>query len=87
MRVTLEGPDDLGNWFVSDEDGNSFTLVECYEDHPTAASMLGWKSPDGIDDEDEIIQDALDWLMEHTGDDFTAPKHVADYFKEMNDDE
>jgi len=86
MQVTLEGPDDLGYWFLSDPDGNSFPLVERHEDHPAGASTLGWITPEGDNDQEQIIQDALDWLMEHTGEDFTAPKQVADYFRDMTDD-
>lgn len=87
MQVTLSGPDDLGYWFLSDQDGNSFPLVERHEDHPAGAAMLGWKTPEGDNDAEQIIQDALDWLMDHTGEDFNSPKHVADYFKEMTDDD
>jgi len=87
MQVTLMGPNDLGFWSVTDEEGNSFTLVERHEDHPAGASLLGWMPPDGINDSEEISQDALDWLFEHNGEDFQAPKHVADYFKEMTEDD
>lgn len=87
MNITLAGPDALGFWFLTDEEGNSFPLVERHEDHPAGASILGWTTPEGIHDNEEIIQDALDWLMEHNGEDFKAPKHVADYFKEMTEDD
>lgn len=30
--------------------------------------------------------DALDWLMYHTGDDFKAPAHVKDYFKQLDEE-
>lgn len=87
MRVTLMGPGELGHWFLTDNDGNSFTLVEHHEDHPAGASMLGWTTPKGITDEEEIIQDALGWLMDHTGEDFDAPAEVADFFREFEDEE
>ena len=38
MKVTLMGPDDLGYWFLDDENGNSFPSVERHEDHPQAAA-------------------------------------------------
>jgi hypothetical protein len=83
VQVTLTGPDDLGYWFLTDSDGNSFPFIECHEDHPTAAAMLGWVLPEDLEDEEEIIQNALDWLLDHTGDDFKAPAHVAVYFNEL----
>ena len=81
MIVTLMGPNDSGAWVLTDEDGNSFPFVTSHEDHLNAA-MLGWDRPIGIDDE-EAIMDALDWLMDHTGEDFDAPRIVAEYFKEL----
>jgi hypothetical protein len=87
MRVTLMGPGELGHWFITDQEGSSFPLVEHHEDHPAGASMLGWITPKGITNEEEIIQDALGWLMDHTGEDFTAPAHVAAFFREFEDEE
>ena len=81
------GPGDLGHWFFTDDEGNSFPLVERHEDHPKGAALLGWKPPKGITDEEEIIQDALGWLMDHTGEDFDAPAHVTDFFQEFEDEE
>ena len=75
MLVTLMGPDDLGHWVLADENGNSFPLVERHEDHPAAASLFGWTTP-AVTDEEEIIQDALDWLMDHIGEDIEAPKDI-----------
>lgn len=86
MQVTLMGPNDLGFWSVTDEEGNSFPLVERHEDHPAGASILGWQKSDGITDNEEIIQDALDWLLEHTGEDFTAPPQLAEFFHQLNED-
>jgi len=85
MLVYLEGPDDSGYWFLSDEDGNSFRFVKNHEDHPIAAEMLGWKKPEGLDDEEAVIMDSLDWLMEHIGEEFKPPAHVEAYFKELFD--
>ncbi len=86
MRVTLMGPDDLGRWYLADHNGNSFPFVERHEVHPRAAAMLGWQARDSITDPEAIVQDALDWLMVHSGDDFTAPAHVAAFFRQMNED-
>ncbi len=83
MLVTLMGPDDLGHWMLADENGNSFPLVECHEDHPAAASLFGWTAPEGVTDEEEIIQDALDWIMDHINENIEAPKDVAEYFGEL----
>ncbi len=87
MIVTLAGPNDLGLWFLDDEDGNSFPLVERHEDHPKAAALFGWKAPEGITDEETIINDAIDWLTDNAGEDFKAPKHVVKYFRELNGDD
>jgi hypothetical protein len=75
------GPDNLGAWFLTDDDGNAFPLVASHEDHLNAA-LLGWDRPFGIDDE-EAIMSALDWLLGHSGEDFDAPQIVADYFEEL----
>lgn len=81
MIVTLMGPDDSGAWVLTDEDANSFPFVTSHEDHLNAA-MLGWDRPIGIDDE-EAIMNALEWLMEHSGEDFDAPRIVAKCFEEL----
>ena len=81
MIVTLMGPDDLGGWFLTDDEGNSYPFVASHEDHLNAA-MLGWDRPIGIDDE-EAIMNALDWLMENTGEDFGAPQIVVEYFGDL----
>jgi len=83
MIVTLAGPDDLGGFFLDDENGNSFPLVERHEDHPKAAALFGWTAPEGITDGEEITNDAIDWLTEHAGEDFEAPKHVAEFFEKL----
>lgn len=86
MIVTLAGPDDQGFWFLDDDNGRSFQIVECYEDHPTAAALLGWKNPEDVTDEKEIILDAIDWLNDHVSENFKAPNHIAEYFKEFDDE-
>ena len=45
MEVYLAGPDDLGYWFLEDENGNSFDLVTTEAEHLTAAALFGWKAP------------------------------------------
>ena len=82
MIVTLMGPDDLGGWALTDDDGNSFPFVTSHEDHLKAA-LLGWDRPIGIDDE-EAMRDALVWLSEHTGEDFDAPQMVGEFFEAMH---
>lgn len=86
MRITLMGPDDLGFWFVTNEKGRSFPLVERHEDHPQGAALLGWNAPEGVTDQEKIIDSALDWLRVHTGEDFEAPLQVAAFFRQMNED-
>ena len=85
MIATLMGPDDLGAWVLTDEDGNSYPFVTSHEDH-LKATLLGWERPVGIDDE-EAIMNALDWLMEHNGEDFDAPNFVSEYFGELYADQ
>ena len=58
-----------------------------HEDHPAAAELFGWTAPEGITDQEEIIGSALEWLMDRIGDEITAPPHVADYFRELEEDE
>ncbi len=73
------GPDNLGYWFLTDSNGDSYPFVASHEDHLNA-TLLGWERPVGIDDE-EAIMNALDWLLGHSGEDFDAPQIVADYFE------
>ncbi len=87
MKVTLAGPDDLGYWFLHDEDGNAFPLVEDHASHPAAAALFGWTAPEGVTDEEEIIQDALDCLMDHISDEIEAPPHVEAFFRELEGNE
>lgn len=82
MKVVL-GVNDLGYWFLDDEDGNSFPLVERHEDHPAAAKLLGWRPRKEFKDEEARIHAAIDWLTARMGEDFKAPKHVVEYFEQL----
>ena len=84
MIVTLMGPTDMGEWVLSDENGKNFPLVQRYDDHPAAASLFGWKAPESADEE-EIIQDALDWLMNHINENIEAPKDLGEWFGGVRD--
>ena len=86
MNVELTGPDDLGFWFLVDKDGNAFPFVERHEDHPRAAKLFGWEATDGANRK-ALIQDAIDFLMEHIGDQIEAPPEAVDYFNELNAEE
>ena len=83
MKVTLMGPDDMGFWFLTNDNGDSFPLVESHEDHPAAAALLGWNALQGVTGEEVLIDSAIDFLMENTGEEFKAPKHVVEFFKKM----
>lgn len=82
MIVTLMGPDGLGAWVLSDDEGNTYPFIASHEDHLNAA-ILGWDRPIGIAEE-EAIMNALDWLMERTGEDFDAPQMVVEYFEKLH---
>lgn len=83
MKVTLMGPDDSGHWFLCDDRGNSWQIVQSYNDYAPAAQLLGWE-PVGAGD--ELAQTALDFLLDHIGEDFNVPQHVADHFSELQQD-
>jgi hypothetical protein len=87
MIVTLAGPDDLGYWFLDDENGRSFPLVQRHEDHPKAAALFGWKPPKRITDEEKIIDAAIDFLMDHIGEEIEAPEEAVKYFRELEEDD
>jgi hypothetical protein len=74
-------------WFLEDEDGIAFPLVERHEDHPAAATLFGWTAPEGVTDQEEVIQDALDWLMDCIGDEIEAPKEAAQFLRELQADD
>jgi hypothetical protein len=86
MNVTLAGPDGLGYWFLDDDKGRSFPLVNNWNDHIAAASMFGWTASEEAKDEDEIIEEARLWLMDHIGDAIKAPKDIEDYFREFDEE-
>ena len=85
MKVTLAGPTELGYWFLENEDGISFPLVERHEDHPKAAALFGWTAPEGVTDEEEIIDSAIDFLMENISEEIEAPKEVVEFFRELEE--
>src|SRR5437660_11551119 len=87
MKVTLVGPDELGYWFLHDENGNSYPFVKRHADHPAAAALFGWTAPEGVTDEEELIDSAIDFLMDKSGEDFEAPKDIADFFRELGNEE
>ena len=86
MKVELSCPGDLGHWYLVDRDGNAYPLVERHEDHPKAAALFGWTAPKGVMDEEEIIDNAIDFLMENIGEEIEAPKEVVEYFRELEED-
>ena len=87
MKVTLCGPDDLGRWVLHNEDGLGYPLVERHEDHIAAAKLFGWSPPEGVTDQEQLIQSALDWLMDRIGSEIKAPPQVALFFHEWESDE
>ena len=86
MEVYLAGPDDLGYWFLEDENGNSFDLVTTEAEHLTAAALFGWKAPEGVSQE-QAVEEARLWLEDCIGDKINAPKDAEEYFKELYGDE
>jgi hypothetical protein len=80
-KLTLMGPDDQGFWYLVDATGRDFRIVEQLEDHPVAAKLFGWVTPDESAD-DEAIEDAREFLLEHVGDEVIAPPHIASRFME-----
>lgn len=87
MKVELAGPGDLGHWFLVDRDGNAYPFVARHEDHPAAAALFGWTAPEGVADKEELIDNAIDFLMENIGEEIEAPKEAVEYFRELNEDE
>jgi hypothetical protein len=77
----------LGHWFLVDRDGNAYPLVQRHEDHPKAAALFGWKPPKRITDEEKIIDAAIDFLMDHIGDEIEAPKEAVEYFRQLHEDD
>ncbi len=83
MKVTLSGHDDLGHWFLHDENGNAFPLVVKDQDHLAAAALFGWVDSEEVID--ERIESARLWLMDCIGDEIDAPAHVEEFFLELRD--
>jgi len=79
-KVTLMGPDDQGFWYLADATGRDFRIVEQWEDHPAAAQLFGWLRPGELTD-DEAIEAAREFLLEHINDEIIAPPHIALHFK------
>lgn len=82
MKLTIVGPTVEGFWFLENDDGLSWQIVERWSDHPGAAALFGWIAPDGATD-DEQAEAAREFLMEHIGDQIEAPLHVAQHFEEL----
>lgn len=87
MRVELTGPDDLGVWYLTNAHGTAYPLVESHEGHPAAAALFCWQAPEGAEDREMIIHDALEFLMNHIGDEIEAPKEAVDYFRELEEED
>ncbi len=85
MIVTLVGPDDQGCWFLHDEAGNNFCLVRDRIGY-SASALIGWTASEDVTDEEVIIQEALDWMMEHF-DDFEAQPQIEAIFRELHQHE
>jgi hypothetical protein len=82
MKLILVGPTDEGFWFLENEHGFSWQIVEQWTDHPGAAALFGWSAPDGVTD-DEQAEAAREFLMDNIGAMIEAPRHIADHFEEM----
>ena len=76
MKVTLEGPDDLGFCVLSDSEGNTYPLVQQTEDYLVAARLFGWKGG--------TLDQAIDFVTERSGEEITAPRHIARYFQKLS---
>lgn len=85
MKLALVGPDDSGFWFLENEHGMTWKIVERWEDHSAAASLFGWLAPDG-ESEGEQMESAREFLMERIGDQIEAPRHIAQHFEELERD-
>ena len=73
MKVTLQGPDDLGHWFLARRKRELVPPRRTPRGSPGCRRLFGWTAPEGVTDEEEIIQDALDWLNDHINDEIEAP--------------
>ena len=79
MKVTLMGPDDQGFWYLTDASGRDFRIVDRWEDHPAAAKLFGWNPIDEVID-DEVIESAREFLLDHVGEEIVASLHIAQHF-------
>jgi hypothetical protein len=86
MKVYLAGCDDLGYWFLEDENGNSFDFVTTEAEQLTAAALFGWKAPEGVSQE-RAVEEARLWLEDCIRDKIDAPKDAEAYFQELYGDE
>ena len=86
MKVELTGPDDLGHWFLSDSDGNAYPLVTGFGEQRAAAALFGWKVPLEITNETHITHLAIEYLMDHIGDEIVAPPDAAAYLWEFSEE-
>ena len=82
MKLTLVGPDDSGFWFLENQHGMTWQIVERWGDHPGAAVLFGWVAAEGATD-DEQVGSAREFLMENIGAEIEAPLHIAQYFDEL----
>jgi hypothetical protein len=82
MKLILVGPSDEGSWFLENQNGLSWELVERWSDHPGAAALFGWAAADGATD-DEQAEAAREFLMENIGEQIEAPLHIAQHFEEL----
>jgi hypothetical protein len=82
MKLMLVGPDDSGFWFLENENGLSWKIVERWADHSAAAALFGWDAPDDATDEEQN-ESAREFLMEHIGAEIEAPRHIAIHFEEL----
>lgn len=97
MKLTLQGPDDEGCFFLADDQGRDWRLVARYKDHAFGAALFGWEAceeceTDGTADcphrtAKEMLAEAREVLLDHIGDDIEAPAHIAAYFEELDRDD
>jgi len=72
MRVTLQGPDELGFCVLTDDDGNTYPLVTKTEDFLYAAKLFGWTGG--------TIDEAIDYVTEMNGEEIEAPPQIEEFF-------
>lgn len=82
MKLMLVGPDDSGFWFLENQHGMTWQVVERWSDHPGAAALFGWVAAEGATG-DEQAEAAREFLMDHIGDEIEAPLHIAQHFDKL----